>query len=231
MSDSHYSFANCSSANCSSANRVIDLLQVASVDRCEPLVGRRGPQGPVGEQGDDGKQGEHGEEGKRGATGWTGLSVGCLDYASYYTTLDPSSRVLTIRKNDTLSFDSTQVEPRGTYISRNTPDTSEMQATAEPDLQTFVLQRAVYQISWSVPTASAAALTLFVNGAPQTRTTTGSNQSCQITNTILLEVKLEDKILIYNPGQAFDIPTTSDDGTTPLTYNIVIVCIAKLPFL
>lgn len=224
MSESHHSFANCSSAT-----RVIDLLQVASLDRCEHLVGRRGPQGPVGEQGAEGKQGADGDEGDRGPKGWTGLNVGCLDYASYYTTLDPSYRVQTINKNAALSFDSTQVEPRGTYISRNTPEpqTSEMQAIALPDLETFVLQRAVYQISWSVPTASAAALRLLVNDVSQERTTTGSNQSCQITNTILLQAPQEVKIAIYNPGQAFDIPTTSD-GTTSLTYNIVIVCIATL---
>lgn len=213
-----------SESRCPAANRVVDLLRVEE-DRCEQLVGKRGPQGPIGEKGADGENGTPGAKGRQGPPGWTGLSVGCFDYASYYTTTNPSSSVFTVKRGDALSFVSTQVEPRGTYIERPAV-LPELSVNALPDYTSFKLQPGVYQISWCVPTASAAALWLVVDGAGLPRTTTGSNQSCQITNTILYQSDFVTRISIRNPGQDFDIPTTSD-GVTPLTYNIVIVCIDK----
>jgi len=210
--------------------RVVNLLTVG----CQCCVGEQGPRGPAGFKGEDGAEGKAGEDGQRGDAGWDGLSVGFFDYAEYYTAFVTNALTVPVQSGSTLLFNSTQVSPRGTFIRQQDPFR-------------FIVQPGVYQISWRVPTASAAALQLRARAIIQeesalvyNRTTTGSNLSCQITNTILYVAQQETVISLYNPGQEFDMPTqpflisagmnsSKSDFDRFVVYNIVIACIANPP--
>lgn len=79
-----------------------------------------------------------------------------------------------------------------------------------------------------VKNCSPARLCLFADADPIKPSMTGSNQACEIANTVLYQTFACVTIYLVNPGSAFGIPTSSD-GVTPLTYNIVIVCIKQNP--
>jgi hypothetical protein len=122
------------------------------------------------------------------------------------------SDTIVIAKDARVYFQQEGVSPTGA-IARGDDDSK------------FVLASGYYRISWRVPTSSPGALRLNVDGVGLERTTTGSNHSCEITNTVLLQVRFDDTVIfLENPGDEFEVPTSSD-GEVPLTYNIVIVLI------
>lgn len=170
------------------------------------------PRGPVGEKGLDGQAGKSGPRGPQGSPGLDASTVGVPEYAEFFTKLDPSqgSSVL-VARDELIPFENVRVSsPKITLNGDNT----------------IQLGAGYYRISWRVPTCFPATLQL-KNGDGQllTWTITGSNQGCEITNTVVYEIADGGgSICLVNPGAEFEIPTSSD-GVTALTYNIVIVCI------
>jgi hypothetical protein len=149
--------------------------------------------------------------GPQGIPGQDSATVGLSDYAEYYTRLD--TLPFLISANDSVPFKSVGVVA---------PITS---AIGRVDSSKFVLKSGYYRISWRVPTSSPGTLRLNVNGVGLARTITGSNQSCEITNTVLLLVDVDGTIIfLENPGAEFAVPASSDEVVS-LTLNIVIVLI------
>lgn len=196
------------------ANRVRDLLKPDEHKCCSCSKGPRGPQGLKGSQGNKGLPGEDGAEGPEGFQGQTGIDSypsGLLAFADFYTVLPDSSLSIPIIPYATIPFDYEAVFFVGTgYITR-------------AGLGTFQLTPAVYRITFRVPTMGPGALE--IENVPGSRA--GSNQACEITNTVLFSPQSTTNISIVNPGHEFRIPTKS--GSTPLTYSLVIECIQDLP--
>lgn len=179
--------------------------------------GDPGFRGPDGFQGSEGQPGMNGDKGSQGQAGADASTVGLVCYAEYFTRLEPADEKLVITAGSPLSFFQTGVAPPNGLISR----------VLVTDHQ-FVLQPGTYRISWRVPTSFPATLQLNADGDPIPSTITGSNQSCEITNTVLFFTPKETTISLVNPGDEFEIPTSSD-GVTSLTYNLVIIYLYSNP--
>lgn len=182
--------------------------------KCDPNDCPRGDpgfRGPRGDTGEQGLTGNDGETGPQGPPGEDSDSVGLSYYAEYYSRMLANATVV-ISKDERVYFRTVGVSPTGT-IARGDDDSK------------FVLASGYYRISWRVPTSSPGALRLNVGGVGLLRTTTGSNHSCEITNTVLLVVQYDGAVIfIENPGDEFEVPASSD-GEVSLTHNIVIVFI------
>jgi len=197
------------------ANRVRDLLKPDEHKCCSCSKGPRGPQGLKGPKGNEGQPGEDGLEGPRGNSGRPGDDSipGLLAFGDFYTDLPNDSFSIPINQYDTIPFDETNFLFVGigtTYITRLGSGN-------------FELWPAVYRITFRVPTMGPGALE--IENVPGSLT--GSNQACEIANTVLFSPTSLTSISIFNPGPAFRIPTKS--GSTPLTYSLVIECIQNLP--
>jgi len=167
--------------------------------KCDPNDCPRGDpgfRGPRGDSGSKGTPGNDGEVGPQGQAGQDSDTVGLSDYAEYYTQIFENA-TLVVEKDTRVYFKTTAVNPISGAISRGN------------DASEFILAPGVYRISWRVPTSSPGALRLNVNGEGLDRTTTtGSNHSCEITNTVLLEIQAtHSKFLLQVTGLS-PSPTT-----------------------
>lgn len=212
------------------ANRVRDLLKPDEHKCCSCSKGPRGPQGPKGPNGDNGQQGKTGDDGVPGENGQDGQfrypSPALLDFADYSTSFAMDSDFsIPIEQGDAIPFFDGDALLFSGRITKQSPFQ-------------FALVPAVYRITFRVPTMGPGALEIrCTSGLPSVcafngqsvvpGSQTGSNQACEIANTVLFSPKSLTVISIVNPGRKFQIPTKS--GSTPLTYSLVIECIQDLP--